>query len=240
MARNGSTGCQPGPGRVDWQADQTPAPRETSASSLTPSGIAYDRDGPPEPYSRGAAPRRRRRPPDVGPPVGGADRGCGMPCASTCAASASRTGPPPAPSTRSATCSTRSTTSASPSCHLVASSLGAGVAVEVALPGRSLVRSLLLAPPGRQPAHRTDARVRRLRRGGERGDGARRPRRRRRGERRRPGSWGRGEPSRRRPGRHGIRAGDAAPGLRDRRRLGATSTSTRSSWTRRPSSATPR
>ena len=58
------------------------------------------------------------------------------------------------------------------SCHLVGSSLGAGVAVEVALTRPDAVRSLLLAPPGGSLLTERTPAVRRLRRRGERGDGA--------------------------------------------------------------------
>ena len=63
-------------------------------SSLTPTGIAHDRDGPRRPHPGRAAARRHRRPTDVGPAVGRGLTACGMPCASTCAASGSRTARP--------------------------------------------------------------------------------------------------------------------------------------------------
>ncbi len=105
-------------------------------------------------------------------------------------------------------------------CHLVGSSFGAGVAVEVALTRPALVRSLLLAPPGgsllteRTPALAAFAAAENaaMARGdldaAVEADVA---------------TWVVGpgrDPSRRRPGGHGIRAGDAAPRVRGRGELG--------------------
>ncbi len=125
-------------------------------------------------------------------------------------------------------------------CHLVGSSFGAGVAVEVALTRPALVRSLLLAPPGgsllteRTPAlaafaaAENEAMARGDLDAAVEADVA---------------TWVVGPGRDRlggRPGGDGIRAGDAAPRVRGRDELGRRRARPRSSSTPRPSSATPR